>query len=74
MSTSKVPVVGQKITTRAGKLATITKIHAAGTIDIRIDETGDYFRMSGLSFRKCGHCGGAYPMDQSCGCFDNDSQ
>lgn len=68
------PVVGQKITTRAGMIATITKIHPLGTMDIRVDETGDCFRLSGLPFRKCGHCGAAYPLDRSCDCFDNGCQ
>jgi len=41
--------VGDKITTRAGMTATIIRIHAAGAIDIQVDETGDCFRVSGLA-------------------------
>jgi len=69
-----IPQVGAKFTTRAGKIATITKIHPFGTMDIRVDGSGDTFRLSGLPFRKCGHCGAAYPLDRSCDCFDNGCQ
>lgn len=70
--TNAVPVVGQSITVR-GLSCTITKIHPFGTLDVRTP-SGAALRVTGLPFRKCGHCGGAYPLDQSCICFDNNCQ
>jgi hypothetical protein len=43
------PTVGQTITLR-GHLATIVKVYPFGTVDVKINDTGKYARVTGLPF------------------------
>lgn len=40
----------------------------------KLDELCQSIIREDLCERICGHCGSKYPLDQSCGCFDNGGQ
>lgn len=62
----QVPQCGQMINVR-GVMCKIVKLRPLGTLDAQAPD-GRTFRVSGLPFTLCRHCGDAKPYGAACGC------